>query len=281
MANYDVEKLHAKLLDILLEFDRVAREHNLQYCICGGTMLGAVRHGGFIPWDDDLDISMPLPDYERLVAHSREWLPGYLEFICYENDKRYPLPFGKIQDARTTLIERRHLYYLGGCYIDVFPFGSFAKNPVSRWLKCARYDYLRKCMYFVHRDPYRHGRGPSSWIPLLTRRLYSLDYLQRHISRIIKSVPWGTTPYAGSYTDSFKKVMPREVTCTFEPVMFCGHEVSGIKNYDPYLKTMYGDYMQVPPPEKQIQHNFHYIDMDRPYREHPDYNPAEDPFRRK
>lgn len=151
MANYDVEKLHAKLLDILLEFDRVAREHNLQYCICGGTMLGAVRHGGFIPWDDDLDISMPLPDYERLVAHSREWLPGYLEFICYENDKRYPLPFGKIQDARTTLIERRHLYYLGGCYIDVFPFGAFAGNPVTRWLKCARYDYLRKCMYFVHR----------------------------------------------------------------------------------------------------------------------------------
>lgn len=271
MANYDLEKLHATLLNVLLEFDKVAKKHGLQYCICGGTLLGSVRHGGFIPWDDDLDISMPRPDYERLIAHADEWLPKYLEFVCYEKDKNYPLPFGKIQDSRTTLIERKHLYYLGGCYIDIFPFDAFPKNKLKRWWACMRYDYLRKCMYFVHRDPYKHGHGPSSWIPLLVKRLYTLDYLQRNIRKILTATKFGSTPWAGSYTDSFKKVMAKDVTCTFCERTFEGHIVSGIKNHDSYLKTMYGDYMQVPPPEKQIQHNFHYIDMDHPYREHPDY----------
>ena len=71
--NYDVRELQKRLLGIVVDFDRVCREHQLRYYVTYGSMLGAVRHRGFIPWDDDIDLGMPRDDYDRLIAHSREW----------------------------------------------------------------------------------------------------------------------------------------------------------------------------------------------------------------
>ena len=115
MANYDIK------------IDKTCQTHGLTYYIWAGTMIGAVRHHGFIPWDDDIDIAMPREDYDRLIAHCREWLPEPLEMICAEDDSSYPLPFAKIQDASTTLIERKHMDYVGGIYIDVFPIDGVPK----------------------------------------------------------------------------------------------------------------------------------------------------------
>ena len=106
MANYDIRPLQLRILKNLLAVDKVCKEHNLRYYIMAGTMLGAVRHKGFIPWDDDLDIGMPRADYDLLMANAKEWLPKPYEAVCAENDKEYPLPFAKVQDANTTLIER-------------------------------------------------------------------------------------------------------------------------------------------------------------------------------
>ncbi len=268
MANYDIRNLQMRILNILLAFDKVCTEHGLRYCICGGTMIGAVRHKGFIPWDDDLDVSMPRPDYERLIAHSAEWLPSPLEFVCAENDPDYPLPFGKIQDASTTLIERPHLYYLGGCYIDIFPYDGFADNKLIRWWQCTKYAYYRKCLYLVHRDPYKHGRGPSSWIPLLARKMYTMRGLQKRIRQILTKNDYGKASLASSYTDGFKNAFPKKVCDYYGPYEFEGHTVQGIADYDSYLRVMYGDYMQIPPENKRVQHNFYYLDLEHPYREY-------------
>lgn len=268
MANYDIRTLQMRILDILLAFDKICTKHGLRYCICGGTMIGAVRHKGFIPWDDDLDVSMPRPDYEKLIAHAAEWLPKPLEFVCAENDPDYPLPFGKIQDASTTLIERPHLYYLGGCYIDIFPYDGFAENKLVRWWQCAKYAYYRKCLYLVHRDPYKHGRGPSSWVPLLVRKIYSMHGLQKRIRKILTKNDYALAKLASSYTDGYKKAFPKEICDHYGPYEFEGHTVQGIVDYDPYLKVMYGDYMQIPPEEKRVQHNFYHLDLDHPYREY-------------
>ena len=107
MATYDIRPLQLRILKNLLAIDKVCKEHNLRYYIMAGTMLGAVRHKGFIPWDDDLDIGMPRADYDLLMTNAKEWLPEPYEAVCAENDKEYPLPFAKIQDADTTLIERK------------------------------------------------------------------------------------------------------------------------------------------------------------------------------
>ena len=128
MADYDIRPLQLRILKILLAVDKVCKEHGLRYYIMAGTMLGAVRHKGFIPWDDDLDIGMPRADYDLLMSHSKEWLPKPYEAVCAENDPNYPLPFAKIQDADTTLIERMHLKYLGGIYLDVFPLDGVPQS---------------------------------------------------------------------------------------------------------------------------------------------------------
>lgn len=268
MVNYDVKQLQKRLLDILLKIDAVCREHGLRYCICGGTLLGAVRHKGFIPWDDDLDISMPRPDYDRLIEHAAEWLPEPLELVCGENDPKYPLPFAKVQDASTTLIERRHLYYLGGAYIDIFPYDAYPDDTLQRWLQCRRYHFLKQCLYLVHRDPYRHGRGPSSWVPLLVRRCTTMTALQRAIRRVLHRYDYNSVNLACSYTDGFRKILPKTITDNYVPYEFEGHQVMGIRDYDPYLRCMYGDYMTIPPVEKQVQHGFDYLDLDHPYREY-------------
>lgn len=268
MANYDIEALHKKILNILLALDRVCTEHGLRYAICGGTMIGAVRHKGFIPWDDDLDVAMPRPDYEVLIAHSREWLPEPYEFVCAENDPLYPLPFGKIQDASTTLIERRHLYYLGGCYIDIFPLDAYPDSALMRRVQRVRYDIYKKLLYLVHRDPYRHGHGPSSWLPLLVRKLFTREELQKRIKRVMTRYDYDHCNYAASYTDCYRRILPKEIVDTFGPFEFEGCKVQGIAHYDPYLRAMYGDYMTLPSAEQRLQHNFHYLGLDRPYREY-------------
>ena len=108
MAQYDIRPLQLRVLEILLAVDKACKTHGLRYYIVAGTLLGAVRHKGFIPWDDDLDIAMPRADYDKLIAHCKEYLPEQFEMICGENDAVYPLPFAKIQDAHTTIIERMH-----------------------------------------------------------------------------------------------------------------------------------------------------------------------------
>lgn len=142
MANYDIRPLQLRILKNLLAVDKVCKEHNLRYYIMAGTMLGAVRHKGFIPWDDDLDIGMPRADYDLLMANAKEWLPEPYEAVCAENDKEYPLPFAKVQDANTTLIERMHLKYLGGVYIDIFPLDGVPESRMAQRMHFAKYGTL-------------------------------------------------------------------------------------------------------------------------------------------
>ncbi|MCC8070689.1 MAG: LicD family protein [Bacteroidales bacterium] len=276
MATYNIRALQLKILAILKALDKVCQEHNLRYCLVGGTLLGAVRHRGFIPWDDDLDISMPRPDYEQLIAHANEWLPAPYELVCAENDPLYPLPFAKIQDASTTLIERRHLHYLGGVYIDVFPYDAYPTNLIARWWQCAQYAWLKQALYLVHRDPYKHGHGPSSWVPLLTRKLYSMQGIQSRIRRVLTRYDYGKAKYASSYTDGWHGVLPKTITDVYVPYTFEGETMMGIKDYDPYLRNMYGEYMTIPPVEKRVQHNFHYLDLNTPYREYRNTHPEEE-----
>mgnify|MGYP000796775772 CR=1 FL=1 len=155
MATYDIRPLQLRILKNLLAIDKVCKEHNLRYYIMAGTMLGAVRHKGFIPWDDDLDIGMPRADYDLLMTNAKEWLPEPYEAVCAENDKEYPLPFAKIQDADTTLIERMHLKYLGGVYIDVFPLDGVPTGRMAQRMHFAKYEFYKRVLYRFPGDDVR------------------------------------------------------------------------------------------------------------------------------
>lgn len=268
MVEYDVRTVQLRILGNLMAVDKVCREHGLHYYIYDGTMLGAVRHGGFIPWDDDLDIAMPREDYEQFIAHANEWLPQPFEFIAYELDATYPLPFGKVQDASTTLIERPHLPYLGGLYIDVFPIDGVPENSLLRRLHLVRYDVLKKAVYMAYRDPYRHGHGPSSWLPLFCRHVLGQQRLQRMTRRLLRKYPFADSRFVCVFDDGFHGVIPKQVLGQPTPVQFEGHEVMGVEHSDAYLTHMYGDYMTPPPHDAQRQHRFYHVNFEQSYHDY-------------
>lgn len=268
MAEYDIKKLHNKILDTLVAVDAVCKKHNLRYYIIAGTLLGAVRHKGFIPWDDDLDIAMPRSDYDKLIAHSTEWLPKQYELICTENDPNYPLPFAKIQNAETTLIERKHMKYLGGIYIDVFPLDGVPQNKLARRWHFIKYQFYKKVLYFIYRDPYRHGHGPSSWIPLLCRKYFTIEEVQQKMRSMMKSNDYDKSQFVVDHDDGLKGVMKKSVLGTPTPIQFENATVMGAEHPHEYLKQKYGEYMVIPPHAKQRQHNFYYLDLEKPYREY-------------
>ena len=267
MASYDIRPLQLRILDILLAVHKVCEKHNLRYYIIAGTLLGAIRHKGFIPWDDDIDIGMPRKDYDQLMSHADTWMPKPLELVSYETDKTYPLPFAKIQDASTTLIERMHLKYLGGIYIDVFPIDGMTANPIVQRWHFIRYFYYKKILYFICRDPYRHGHGPSSWVPLLCRKFYTLEGVQEKIKQLQKAYDFDTSAYVVDHDDGSKGIMPRMFFGKPTPIPFEGKYVMGVEKPDAYLSKKYGNYMIIPQENKQKQHNFHLLDLDTPYRD--------------
>lgn len=264
--NYELKDVHEHILKILMAVDRTCKEHGLRYYIWAGTMIGAVRHKGFIPWDDDLDIAMPREDYDKLVEHCREWLSAPYEMVCAETDEVYPLPFAKIQDADTTLIERMHLRYVGGIYIDVFPIDGVPANKWKRKWHFARYEYYKRVLYLMVRDPYKHGHGPDSWVPLLCRKWYNLKEVQKKIGRLLHRYRYEECDDVADYDDGERGTMAKSILGEPTPYDFEGERVMGVADYDTYLSRKYGNYMTIPPHNEQRQHNFHYLDLSRPYR---------------
>jgi len=270
MASYDIRPLQLQILKILQVVDQVCREHQLRYYLWAGTMLGAVRHKGFIPWDDDMDICMPRPDYDRFMAHAHEWLPQPYEAICAETNARYPGAFGKVLNANTTLIEREHYDYLGGIYIDVFPIDGVPGNHLLRRFAVARYHWLDKLIYFLNRDPYKHGHGPSSWPVLLLQHLFSRQWAQRKIRQVRLRYSYDQSEQVLDYDDGMNGIIDKQVLGTPTPFMFEGLQFMGVEQWDCYLSAKYGDYMTIPPHDHQRQHNFFYLDYNLPYREYHD-----------
>lgn len=128
------------------------------------------------------------------------------------------------------------------------------------------------------RGVYKHGHGPSSWIPLLTRKLFTMEGLQRSIRKLLNKYDYDQSSLTADYTDGLRGVMRKEVNGVYSPYEFEGETVMGIQRYDDYLTQIYGDYMQIPQGDHQRQHNFHYLDLNKPYREYKDAeSPASEP----
>ena len=270
MASYDIETLHQHILQILLSVDRVCRAHNIRCYLCDGTMLGAVRHGGFIPWDDDADVCMPRPDYERFMHYAPEWLPTPLEARCYETDPTYPGTFGKVIDASTTLVEREHYAYVGGVYVDVFPIDGMPENRFAQRRQLWKYKLYDRLIYLLHRNPYKHGHGVSSWLPLLVRRLFHHKSIQHTLRKSMLKYDFNQCDLCVNYDDGWRGIMPKTCYGKPTPILFEGQELMGVEQADQYLTNTYGDYMTIPPHDHQRQHNFYYLNYNLPYREYQD-----------
>ena len=261
----NLQRFQSVLLDILTAIDAVCQEHNLRYYLIAGSMLGAVRHQGFIPWDDDADVALPRKDYECLVAHANEWLPEYYELVSGRQNPHFPYPFSRIQDKRTTYILRRKFDYVGGIPVDVFPLDGMTSNPVKRHIHYLKYGVLKRLLYYNLVDPYKHGHGLYVPFIQLFHKCLSSEWLHKAIDKVQKEFDYDTSMLVADHDNKPSRgILPKEVYGAPTPVVFAGRQLYGVQCPDTYLKYCYGEYMTMP---KEIPPlNFRYLDMDTPYR---------------
>ena len=252
----DTPEIVAIELDIMVQIHQFCEEHKLTYFLWGGTLLGAIRHNGFIPWDDDIDIAMPRKDYEYFLQHFQ--LENYGVFACNTN-KRYPHTYAKAFRRDTVKIEWmwQPPKYEIGIDVDIFPLDDFALE------KCSEREIKKRRRMLVlwgwSISKYKKGFSPKTVVAntlrfflhgranKLARKINKRAVAQNHLRRQILL-----------YADSNIKA-----PMYFDKALFAERELHQFeqykfyisKEYDALLTQCYGDYMTPPPKEKQVTHH--------------------------
>ena len=263
----DVQKCE---LNIMKYFHDFCVEHNLTYFLSSGTLLGAIRHNGFIPWDDDIDVFMPRPDYDKLLELGIKEInfEGNQYFLqSWETDPNYPYNFMKIRDNNTTFVETnfKFLNMNHGVWIDIFPLDGLSSDEkvAHRHVKKFHRVWLRFYVAYM-KMMMRRIRLKYCLVDLLANipgiLLYFYNYKNRQnkkIDKITKKYSYNESTYVASAEDLIKcKIFKKELFEELELHDFEGYKFYIPKRYDEYLTQAYGDYMQLPPVEKQIGHHF-------------------------
>lgn len=258
--------LQKKLLEILKEFDKVCVKHNLRYFLNGGTCLGAIRHKGFIPWDDDVDVMMPREDYERFLK--LDDFKGTKYFIqCWRTDPRYTYGFAKLRDSSTTFIEDWYKNHQinHGVWIDIFPLDGMSDKPIPRE-KCAnkvKYIWYNTYLNYLPnliRKPKKETWFKDILLNIVGGLFFWLDfghYRNKRMDKFAKKIPFETAVLAGNlFGFTFKKAaMDKHIFDDYVYVDFEDTKFRVMKRYDDYLTNIFGDYMKYPPLDQQVGHH--------------------------
>ena len=260
-----MKKLHSTLVEILDYCDALCKDNNLTYFLAGGTALGAKRHQGFIPWDDDLDIVMPREDYDKLIKIIREDKNSAYKVQDQSSEDDYFLAFAKVRKENTLFREKISdgLYKDNGIYIDVFPLDTF-DNRESFGLKI---DIFRLKL-IIHALRFRSCK--KFYKENSTRVKYTIDcilsfpynffsnkiLLEKARKLMIKRdghEPKYVASFAGLYSVE-KEIMEYDIYYPPKKVQFEGKLYPSLSKLEVYLERMYGDYMELPPESKRHTH---------------------------
>ncbi len=242
-------------MELLVVFDGICRKHGLRYSLAYGTLLGAVRHKGFIPWDDDVDVTMPRPDYEKLlemVNGGEDVLPnGYL--LSSDRGRNPDYSFMKLMNSAYRISSNTHLEvpYL---YLDIFPVDGVADDEKTRKREARRNQILIDETMLSHwpsvsgfwRIPVRI----LSFFPYVVLKIFGVRRRAvEKLNRNAQKFPFGESRDSDCTNFGANRVyVPTEWYCSYEETEFEGYRFMVISHWDEWLKIRYGDYM-TPPPE--------------------------------
>ena len=269
----DIKIIQDKILFILKEFISICEENNLTYYALGGTLLGAVRHKGFIPWDDDIDIGMPREDYEKFKKVAPDLLPSNYKFLN-EDTPGYKKAFSVIRDDSTKIIMNYSKEELvESLWIDVFPLDGMPSNKLKKKIHSFRYLYTRMMVQLSQFNSLVNQKKENR--PLTEKviigfahavnieKIISFTWAQKKYLQTIKKYSFNEA-FAGNYTGAYKlrEIVPSDyfgqpVLLQFEDLkLSCPHK------FREYLTAIYGaDYMQLPPEEKRVFHHYEIISL--------------------
>lgn len=253
----DINELREIQLGILDKIHAFCMERGIRYSLGGGTLLGAVRHKGYIPWDDDVDIMLPRPDYNRFLKEFDGQYP-HLRIQNAFTDPEYILPFSKVIDDRTILEERVSEKEIrkSGVFIDVFPVdGLPSEKELDRF--CKKLLACKRALIYTCSSKTPVGKHP--FLRYFYRLLMSHRSAVENIDSMMSSIDFETADFAGAISGRYgkKEHMIANTFKEYSDIVFEGRIYRSISSYDKYLTKHYGDYMQLPPEDMQIRcHDF-------------------------
>lgn len=264
-----LNKIHYLELKIALEIKRICEKNNIKYFVTAGTLLGAVRHGGFIPWDDDMDIGMLRKDYEEFLKCCSEDLGEEFYLQTWNTDENFPFSFGKIRLIGTHFIEgfTEDTNINNGIFVDIFPYDSVPDNKIKRFIQSKEYFIYKRLLWIKKGMGQNMKESKSKAIKFYLFKIFSIfftyDRIKKHFEKIQKKYNNKLTHFIvadGSY--SYKKEsIPRNWTDNLELVNFETQEFPTYKNKMEYLKYFYGDFMKLPPEKDRNRHMLRCVDF--------------------
>lgn len=257
------------LADMLRWFHNYCEKHGLRYYMVAGTMLGAARHQGIIPWDDDIDVAMPRPDYEKLIELLRKPQDSYVVESPKYHAGRILLATAKLYHTGTTLVEKNKCPIKKGIYIDIFPLdgvGNSLEEGLQSLKKVIFLDNLRAAkVCSVRKGRSLMKNAVAFFGGLLPLRM---EKLVRKIDDVCARRNFDDCEYVAIMTSTYrqKDIMPKSYFGTPTLYSFEGFEACGVEQADAYLTHLYGDWRQFPPEEQRVtRHEAIYMNLSEPY----------------
>lgn len=259
-TNDQIIQLKQIELNMFKAFIDVCEKLELKYYVIGGTLLGAIRHQGFIPWDDDIDVGMPRSDYEIFLEKGQAILEDDMFIQTIHTDEKYLMCFAKIRKHNTTFIESSvgHLDINHGVYIDIFPLDYYPNEKQLKKFKKQELWCKKRiaCEFKLSKNNTLKKRIEKFILRMLFPSVKAVTHKRDYL---YKSLPQNKyiANYGGAWGE--KEVVPAVWFGEGVDVSFEGISVKAPREYDKYLTQLYGNYMEFPPIEKRVSH--HYVDV--------------------
>ena len=269
MKKLTMKEVQQGALDILKKIDEVCKEQNWKYCLAYGTLIGAIRHKGFIPWDDDIDIMMPRDDYNHLVQyfvdHKDELKP--FEILNKDTNKKYPYMISRISDSRYMLDVDNEEPYGIGLFVDVYPLDG-AGNSVEEYTKRKNQSSRYASLCFLSTRKTIKRENTASFFKYMLKfpafflaKFLGRDFFMRKLDGIEKKCDYENSKYIGcmiwASDDGVRGIFPKEWFDEMIDVEFEGRLFKAPKEFDKVLSHGYGKYMELPPENKRIAHHYY------------------------
>ncbi len=261
-----VNEMQAVSLEILRTIADICEVQGFRYMLFYGTLIGAVRHHEYIPWDDDVDIMMPRPDYDKLLRYLKIYIKEYpyLKVFNREECKEYPYMITRISDDRYVIEMENEKPYGMGVFIDIYPFdglGQTKKEAVSYGLKG---DYLSSLCYQATREHFAMETTTSLFRKIvkypvfLVSKVIGKDFFQDKLEKLARMKDYDSSEYVGCViwlSGGEKDIFLRQWFDETIKMSFDKYEFRVPRKYDDVLKHVYGDYMQLPPEKDRVGHH--------------------------